>query len=157
MRLQIPIKRRVRPSDCRSVRASPVLFERGKSQFFQVGKSSNDMINNVTMNDDEVVASNVSQWYLFLYVFLDATMHLYKRSCPSVRRSVGPSVGPYVRPSVGHTRVEILQKPFSTKITGSTSVNASYAVYTALFQLGSKKKQRTKENYFRSNCVTCPL
>merc|ERR1719259_1054259 len=29
--------------------------------------------------------------------FLDATTHLYKRSCPSV----GPSVGPSVRPSVG--------------------------------------------------------
>ena len=25
------------------------------------------------------------------------------------------------------------------------------------FQLGSKKKQRIKENYFISNCVTCPL
>ena len=28
--------------------------------------------------------------------FLDATTHLYKRSCPSIRRSVGPSVGPPV-------------------------------------------------------------
>ena len=26
--------------------------------------------------------------------FLDASSHLYKRVCPSVRRSVGPSVGP---------------------------------------------------------------
>ena len=33
--------------------------------------------------------------------FLDAFSHLYKRVCPSVRRSV--------RPSVGHTRVEFLR------------------------------------------------
>ena len=26
----------------------------------------------------------------FLFIFLDATTHLYKRSCPSVRPSVGP-------------------------------------------------------------------
>ena len=32
--------------------------------------------------------------------FLDATTHLYKRSCPSVRRSVRPSVGPSVGPYV---------------------------------------------------------
>ena len=31
--------------------------------------------------------------------FLDAFSHLYKRVCPSVRRSVGPSVGPLVRRS----------------------------------------------------------
>ena len=28
--------------------------------------------------------------FLFFRVFLDAPSHLYKRSCPSVRRSVGP-------------------------------------------------------------------
>ena len=28
------------------------------------------------------------------FLFLDATTHLYKRSCPSVRRSVRPSVRP---------------------------------------------------------------
>ena len=32
--------------------------------------------------------------------FLDTPSHLYKRLCPSVRRSVGPSVRPCVRPSV---------------------------------------------------------
>ena len=32
--------------------------------------------------------------------FLDASLHLYMRVCPSVRRSVGPSV----RPSVGRSR-----------------------------------------------------
>ena len=33
-------------------------------------------------------------------VFLDASSHLYKRVCPSVRRSVRPSVRRSVRPSV---------------------------------------------------------
>ena len=32
--------------------------------------------------------------------FLDASSHLYKRVCPSVRPSVRRSVGPSVRPSV---------------------------------------------------------
>ena len=40
-----------------------------------------------------------------------------------------------VRPSVrrSHTSWNPAKVPFSTKITGSTSENASYAVYTALF------------------------
>ena len=42
--------------------------------------------------------------------FLDASSHLYKRVCPSVRRSVCRSVRRSVRPSVGlsvgHTRVD---------------------------------------------------
>ena len=38
-------------------------------------------------------------------VFLDAFSHLYKRVCPSVRRSVRPSVRRSVRPSVGPSRV----------------------------------------------------
>ena len=37
---------------------------------------------------------------LLFLSFLDAFSHLYKRVCPSVGRSVGPSVG--------HTRVEFL-------------------------------------------------
>ena len=39
-------------------------------------------------------------------VFLDAPSHLYKRSCPSVRRSVGPSVGPvlFSKVKITHTR-----------------------------------------------------
>ena len=35
-----------------------------------------------------------------LYLFLDASSHLYKRVCPSVGRSVRPSVGRSVRRSV---------------------------------------------------------
>ena len=31
-------------------------------------------------------------WHLLINFFLDATSHLYKRLCPSVRRSVGPPV-----------------------------------------------------------------
>ena len=43
--------------------------------------------------------SNKNGGYLHL-IFLDASVgtHLYKRVCPSVRRSVRPSVGPSVRP-----------------------------------------------------------
>ena len=42
-------------------------------------------------------------------IFLDAFPHLYKRVCPSV--------GPSVRPSVGHTRVEFPRNgPNSNKI-----------------------------------------
>ena len=52
------------------------------------------------------------------YWFLDAPPHLYKRSCPSVRRSVRRSVRPSVRPSpVIFRRV----------------LGASCAVYPALF------------------------
>ena len=40
-----------------------------------------------------------------LSFFLDASSHLYKRVCPSVRRSVGPSVCPSVRPSVRPLRL----------------------------------------------------
>ena len=39
-------------------------------------------------------------WFLFSPLFLEATKHLYKRSCPSVRPSVRSSVRPSVRPSV---------------------------------------------------------
>ena len=55
---------------------------------------------------------SVCLYYLFFPLndcFLDASTHLYKRVCPSVRRSVGPSVrrsdGPSVRRSVGPSRV----------------------------------------------------
>ena len=49
-----------------------------------------------------------------------------KRGC--VCRSVGPSVGR------SHTSWYPAKVLFSTKITSSTSVNASYAVHTALFK-----------------------
>ena len=57
------------------------------------------------------------------------------RGCvrPSVRRSVCWSV----RPS--HTSWNPAKVRFSTKITGSTSENASYAVYTVLFQLSIQR------------------
>ena len=43
------------------------------------------------MSADEVVASDVPLWYIFFikYPFLDASSHLYKRVCPSIRQSVG--------------------------------------------------------------------
>ena len=66
----------------------------------------------------------------FSLPFLDAFSHLYKRVCPSVRRSVGPpvhrSVGPSVRQS--HTSWNHAKVPFLTKTTISTSEN----VYPAL-------------------------
>ena len=49
----------------------------------------------------------------------------------SVRRSIGPSVRPSVRQS--HTSWNHAKVPFLTKTTISTSKNASYAVYPALF------------------------
>ena len=63
--------------------------------------------------------------------FLDAFSHLYERVCPSVHRSVRLSVGLSVRPS--HTSWNRAKVPFLTKTTISTSENASYAVYPALF------------------------
>ena len=59
--------------------------------------------------------------------FLDAFSHLYKRVCPSVRRSVRPSV------RLSHTSWNHAKVLLSTKTAISTSVNVSYAVYTALF------------------------
>ena len=61
----------------------------------------------------------------FFLVFLDAFSHLYKRVCPSVRRSVHPS----------HTSWNHAKVPFSTKTTISISENASYAVYPALLKI----------------------
>ena len=58
--------------------------------------------------------------------FLDSFSHLYKRVCPSVGRSVRPSV------RRSHTSWNLEKVPFLTKTT-STSENASYAVYPALF------------------------
>ena len=54
------------------------------------------------MSDDKVVAYHVPARYLFLFksFCLDATMHLYKRKCPSVRPFVRPSFRPSVGPSV---------------------------------------------------------
>ena len=61
------------------------------------------------------------------------------RSRISIIGCVRPSVPLSVRPSVhwSHTSWNPAKVPFSTKITGSTSVNASYAVYTALFVCSS--------------------
>ena len=36
------------------------------------------------------------KYFKIPWIFLDASSHLYMRSCPSVRPSVGPSVGPCV-------------------------------------------------------------
>ena len=43
-------------------------------------------------------------WEGGVTAFLDATTHLYRRSCPSVHRSVGPSVRTYV-PSYFEQRI----------------------------------------------------
>ena len=43
-----------------------------------------------------VVVVVVVSVFVVVDTFLDAPSHLYKRLCPSVRRSVGPSVRPYV-------------------------------------------------------------
>ena len=45
-------------------------------------------------------------------LFLDASSHLYKRVCPSVRRSVRPSVRRSVRPSVRPSVRRSVRNPF---------------------------------------------
>ena len=59
------------------------------------------------------------------------------RSRISIRGCVRPSVGPSVRPSVrpSHTSWNRAKTPFLITTTISTSENASYAVYPALFFL----------------------
>ena len=81
MRRRISIRGCVFPLVRPSVRLSRVIFERRMWPILRV-RSSNDIVINNTIGADEVVASDVPPRYL-----LDATTHLYKRSCPSVRRS----------------------------------------------------------------------
>ena len=45
----------------------------------------------------KVSGENILLLYYIRHLFLDATTHLYRRSCPSVRRSVRPSVPCYFR------------------------------------------------------------
>ena len=40
-----------------------------------------------------ILSYSLASFFSFYLSFLDAFSHLYKRVCPSVRRSVGPSVG----------------------------------------------------------------
>ena len=71
MRLRISIRGRVRRSVRRSVGLSvPCYFRKTKIVDFEDGKSSNDVINNATMNDDEVVASFGPPRSLFSYLYL---------------------------------------------------------------------------------------
>ena len=75
MRLRISIRGHVRPSVRpsvgpsvrRSVRTSvgPVLFSNDDYGCFQGEKTSNNIKNNGTMSEDEVVASDVPPRYLF--------------------------------------------------------------------------------------------
>ena len=60
----------------------------------------------------------------------------YTFSCVLASLWEGVSIRPSVCPSIGqsHTSWNPAKVQFSTKITGSTSENASYAVYTALFK-----------------------
>ena len=63
------------------------------------------------------IAYNCLGQNLYFVQFLDASSHLYKRVCPSVRRSVGPSVCPSVRPSVRRS-VTPVQKPRFSAVFG---------------------------------------
>ena len=85
--------------------------------------------------------------------FLDATTHLYKRSCPSVcpsvRRSVGPSVGPSVRRSVPcyfrKTKiVDFVDEKSSNDLINNATMNddevvASYGPPRSLFTIFQQK------------------
>ena len=65
MRLRISIRGRVRPSVGPSVGPSYVTryFRRTNMAIFESKKSSNDIVNNGTMSDDEVVATDVPPRY----------------------------------------------------------------------------------------------
>ena len=65
MEVSPPLKKRVFRCDCQSV--YPALFKMTKIKVSKVGKSSNDMIINVIISDDEVVASYVPPRFLFLF------------------------------------------------------------------------------------------
>ena len=61
--------------------------------------------------------------------FLDASSHLYKRVCPSVRRSVRPSV----RPSVGHAFVKNKgNQHFWAKYCHRRYIRPSLCIFTTL-------------------------
>ena len=66
MRLRISIRGRVRPSVHPYV---PCYFRKTIMAVFEGKKSSNDIINNDTMSDDEVVAFYVPPRYLFFLNF----------------------------------------------------------------------------------------
>ena len=57
MRLRISISGHIRPSVGPSASPSHVILRTTKIMDFDDGKSSDDIINNATMSDDEVVAS----------------------------------------------------------------------------------------------------
>ena len=65
MRLRISIRGRVIWSVCQSVH--PALSLVTEIKVSEVGKSSNDMIINVIISDDKVVASYVPPRFLFLF------------------------------------------------------------------------------------------
>ena len=69
IRLLISLKGRFRPFVRASVRPSvrPVLFSKDKYGRFECKKSSNDIINNDTLSDDEVVASHVPRGTCFFH------------------------------------------------------------------------------------------
>ena len=78
MRLRISIRGYVRPSVRLSVRRSvrwsvvpsvPCYFRKSNLAVFEGKKSSNDILNDSIMSDDEVVASDVPPRYLFLLLF----------------------------------------------------------------------------------------
>ena len=69
MRLRISVRGCVRPSVGTYV---PRYFRTTNIALFEGKKSSNDIIINDTMSDDEQVASYVPPWYL-----LDASTHFY--------------------------------------------------------------------------------
>ena len=68
MRLRISMRGRVRPSVCPSVRLYvPCYFWMTNMAIFNGKIPSNGIIINDTMTNDEVFASDVPLWYLFLF------------------------------------------------------------------------------------------
>ena len=87
-----------------------IWFEIYSHEFTYQALSKNSVYRVINLKWQKVVSFNeMKKWYLLknknilllqIHWFLDASTHLYKRLCPSVRGSVSPSVRPSIRPSV---------------------------------------------------------
>ena len=88
--------------------APPPFYSQGRTQWNTCieEKEILDRLSNLRI--EEVLPSSLSSAHSENLFFLDATTHHYKRSCPSVR----PSVGPSVRRSVGPALFSNIEKRY---------------------------------------------
>ena len=81
--------------------------------------------------------------------FLDASSHLYKRVCPSVRPSVRPSIGLSVRPSVRRSVTPSLSR--RKKVFRSTLCRVSGLVMNLILIKLKKNELNMKLKYFQKH------